>query len=303
VGRIFCALLCLAMAMAASGCATVVKGTEDSISIQTEPEGALCKLEREGGTIAVVDPTPGTVEVDRDSADIVVTCDLAGYETTTERMVASASGATHGNIILGGLVGMMVDAASGADYEYPDSIAIAMIPAAFISEAQRDQIYDRLTADVQARYEKKTQDKKDQCPEIAKLDRIRLQEAVQPPGTAAGQTGKPDVSAQAAEQAERAYWVTIEDSNDPEAYRNYIAAYPNGRFRDAARQRLNPAAAPGDLDGQVGTLGPANLKIDKNGYWVGKIVIASSGPSEKCKISVALKDLKFKEYFRCARNS
>ena len=69
-----------------SGCATVVKGTDESVTLLTDPPGAVCDLEREGTTIGAVNPTPGTIEVDRDKDDIMVTCRLDDYEETTNNV-------------------------------------------------------------------------------------------------------------------------------------------------------------------------------------------------------------------------
>ena len=153
----------LAVLVAASGCATVVKGTDENVTVMTEPSGAACDLDRDGHTIAVVRSTPETIEVDRDKDDIVVTCNLANHDTTVGRLKSEFGAATFGNILLGGVIGVAVDAASGANNEYPDSITLIMKPNTFKSVAQRDQYYGHLTRQVRERYEEKISDQRTQC--------------------------------------------------------------------------------------------------------------------------------------------
>ena len=49
-----------------SGCATITKSSTQSVTINTRPSGAECHLNREGALIAVVNPTPGTISVEKD---------------------------------------------------------------------------------------------------------------------------------------------------------------------------------------------------------------------------------------------
>lgn len=161
----------LAVLFTASGCATVVKGTDESVSVMTEPAGAACDLERDGHTIAVIKETPDTVEVDRDKDDIVVTCDLAKHETTVGRLESEFGGATLGNVILGGVIGLAVDAASGANNEYPESITLIMKPSQFDSVARRDQYYGHLKRQVSERFEEKISDQRTQCGEDELCDK------------------------------------------------------------------------------------------------------------------------------------
>lgn len=53
---------------------------------------------------------------------------------------------TFGNILFGGLIGIVVDAASGATNQYPDAVTITMIPAAFATVEERDRFFDEMKA-------------------------------------------------------------------------------------------------------------------------------------------------------------
>ena len=110
------------------GCATIMHGSTQSLAVITEPPGAACKLERDGVMIGSVAPTPGTVRIDKSKNDILVTCNREGFETTAIRHVSEFGGATIANAVVGGLIGVAVDAASGANFPYPTEARLILQP-------------------------------------------------------------------------------------------------------------------------------------------------------------------------------
>ena len=70
--------------------------------------------------------TPGSVTVGRSKHDISVRCVKAGYQDGVGVISSQFEGWTAGNILVGGVVGWGVDAASGAQNEYPKNFQIAM---------------------------------------------------------------------------------------------------------------------------------------------------------------------------------
>jgi hypothetical protein len=119
-------LLALALSgVALSGCATVIKGTTQSVAITTPPvTGANCVLTSSEGSWSVV--TPGAVTVSKSKHDINVRCSKPGYQDATAAIPSDFQGWTLGNIILGGIIGIGVDAASGAMNEYPNAFQVPM---------------------------------------------------------------------------------------------------------------------------------------------------------------------------------
>jgi hypothetical protein len=122
--------LLLIAAIGLGGCATVVKGTSQNISVDTNPQGATCTVTRNGSQIAVVQQTPGKVEVGRDKGALVVACTKAEMAPASQTVDAKFNGATFGNILLGGVVGAVVDASTGANYSYPEQISVDFAAAA-----------------------------------------------------------------------------------------------------------------------------------------------------------------------------
>ena len=131
-----------ALGMILSGCATIVNGTTQSISISTASVvGARCTLVNSEGTWYVT--TPGSAVVHKTKNDLDITCTMAGYEDAHRVVPSKFNATTAGNIIAGGLVGIAVDAASGANYEYPAETVIEMKPVgASASDAPAEQPSD-----------------------------------------------------------------------------------------------------------------------------------------------------------------
>ena len=67
------------LALLNGGCATVIDGGGQVISINTVPSGADCALVRDGTWIGQVVSTPGSIAVDPGRDTIVVTCAKPGY--------------------------------------------------------------------------------------------------------------------------------------------------------------------------------------------------------------------------------
>ena len=140
----------LAGAMA-SGCATVTTGPRQTLRVTTQPPGASCKITREATQLGVVDPTPGTVDIEKGSTGIWIACGKAGHLPASAEAAAQFQGMTFGNVLLGGLVGLAVDAASGAMFFYPDSVHVVLVPARFDSAQERDRFFEGLSSRITQR--------------------------------------------------------------------------------------------------------------------------------------------------------
>ena len=108
------------------GCATIVEGSDQTLRVSTDPAGAECELRRNGEVIAVVDQTPGSVTVDKSQYEITVSCQLDGYEEAVGTVEPEFEDMTVGNILLGGVIGIGVDAASGAMHEYRPNVTVVL---------------------------------------------------------------------------------------------------------------------------------------------------------------------------------
>ncbi|QOY95143.1 hypothetical protein IM543_04420 [Massilia sp. UMI-21] len=119
----------LAIAANLTGCASIVSGTSQIVSVETHQpsgkvDGASCKLENEKGVYYVT--TPGTVTVRRAYGDMTVRCEKPGMEAGIASIKSSTKGMAFGNVIFGGVIGAGVDVASGAAYDYPNLFQVMM---------------------------------------------------------------------------------------------------------------------------------------------------------------------------------
>ena len=122
--------LALTCAFALAGCASVTEGTTQKLTVNSIPQGATCVLSRDGAEIAKVAPTPGTVEISKSRHDIDVSCTKPGYPSGGGRLNSDLAGMTFGNLILGGLVGVAIDAGTGAMNKYDPEITVPLDPNA-----------------------------------------------------------------------------------------------------------------------------------------------------------------------------
>ena len=115
------------VAVVVSGCASMISGTNQSLSVLTTGcPGATCQLTNSKGTWYVT--APGSVTVHRGYGDMAVTCRKDGFPDGTTQVSSSTKIATGANIAWGVFlpVGAGVDAATGAAYDYPAEIIVPM---------------------------------------------------------------------------------------------------------------------------------------------------------------------------------
>jgi hypothetical protein len=117
----------LALALVLAGCATITKGTTQTVAIDTPGvPGATCTIQTQGGPRGAV--TPGTVVLDKGSSPLPITCTKECYVMGSSIIPSGTETMAAGNVVFGGLIGLGVDAASGAMNKYPDIVTVAMMP-------------------------------------------------------------------------------------------------------------------------------------------------------------------------------
>lgn len=122
-----CAISAVALA-ALAGCATIVKGTTQLVSVATPGvPGATCTLSNAAiGTKTLV--TPAQITLDKSSENIAVTCRKECYQDAVGVIASATEVMTAGNILVGGVVGLGVDAATGAMNKYTPENQFTMVP-------------------------------------------------------------------------------------------------------------------------------------------------------------------------------
>jgi hypothetical protein len=122
-------LACAAALACTAGCATVIRGTQQDFAIQSTPPGATASLSTGQSCV-----TPCSLRLPR-KEDFDVSFSMDGYDSGTAHVTSGWSRAgtqtfVIGNIILGGLVGMGVDASSGATRDlWPNPLVVTLVPS------------------------------------------------------------------------------------------------------------------------------------------------------------------------------
>lgn len=125
-------MLLAAAAFAASGCATVMRGTDDTVDFESTPAGATVTAERitENDDNPISCVAPCKLELSR-KRDFNVTFELEGYKTAKAKLSSLVSGAGSagflGNALIGGVIGAAVDAGTGAAQDLKPNPMIARL--------------------------------------------------------------------------------------------------------------------------------------------------------------------------------
>ena len=109
-----------------AGCATVTQGTKDVLVIETTPENAQVQLSSGQSCVS----TPCAIELPR-KASVTVEISKEGCTTrqinVLSRMATAGGAALAGNVLVGGIIGLGVDAATGASKELtPNPVRVTL---------------------------------------------------------------------------------------------------------------------------------------------------------------------------------
>ncbi len=115
-------------AIVVGACATITKGTTQPIVLATPGVvGAQCTLNSPAiGTKVVT--TPASLVLDKSQNSITVVCKKECYQDGTGIISSNTETMAAGNILAGGVIGLGIDAASGAMNKYNSDNQIAMVP-------------------------------------------------------------------------------------------------------------------------------------------------------------------------------
>lgn len=116
--------LCIAIAIVTlSGCASIVSKSNWPVTFHSIPTGAHISVTNKKGTEVYSGNTPATMKLKSGSGffgkeSYTIQYKLDGYETKKVTLECKVNGWYFGNILIGGLIGMLiVDPATGAMYK------------------------------------------------------------------------------------------------------------------------------------------------------------------------------------------
>jgi hypothetical protein len=116
-------LAAAAVAVLASGCASIVNDTTHPMKIETKrPDGTMvtgaqCEVSNDYGSVSA--KSGATVQVRRSSKDLDIVCKDPANPDATGRAISRANAGLAGNIIFGGGIGAIIDHNKGTAYTYP----------------------------------------------------------------------------------------------------------------------------------------------------------------------------------------
>jgi hypothetical protein len=119
-------LALIALALSCGGCASVTRGWTEQMQITSNPADAQART-----SLGQTCTTPCTLQVNRKD-EFSVTISKPGYHSAevavTTRVAGAGVAGLAGNVLLGGVVGIGVDAVSGAALEHYPNPVVATLP-------------------------------------------------------------------------------------------------------------------------------------------------------------------------------
>jgi len=117
--------LMLVTVFAISGCASVTRNSTELLGIHSEPSGASVRSSTGWDCI-----TPCEIEVERRS-QFALDVELPGYKTARVLVEARIDGGGKagmaGNILLGGVIGAIIDGSTGAMYSHGENPILVLL--------------------------------------------------------------------------------------------------------------------------------------------------------------------------------
>lgn len=111
----------LALALLMSSCATIISGSKQNVKFSSDPSTATIFIDE-----VEVGKTPFEIKLARKSEHSVL-IKLEGYQTYETKLTKNFNGWYVGNILIGGLIGLIIDPITGAMYNLsPDQVNAQM---------------------------------------------------------------------------------------------------------------------------------------------------------------------------------
>lgn len=119
----------LAAALLLPGCASIIEGSSQNLNLATVPNvPSQCTLTNERGSWQV--NAPGRVTLDRSVSDLNVECVANGFSGDTIEESGLEPWAA-GNLLFGGVIGGVVDAATGSLFAYDKNLSVPVSPVRY----------------------------------------------------------------------------------------------------------------------------------------------------------------------------
>ena len=135
------AIALMTIATTMTGCATIISGSTQAVTIKSVPDSATLSISNKAGEKIHSGQTPATVNLKRGAGffkaeSYTITLEKAGYQPKTVTVTGTVNGWYVANIIFGGLIGLLiVDPATGAMYSLSPDVVNATLQQEGITTA------------------------------------------------------------------------------------------------------------------------------------------------------------------------
>lgn len=136
-------IVCMSV-LALSGCASIVSKSNYPVRIDSTPPGAFVTIKDNSGRVIQQATTPLVVTLDASdgffsNARYQFLFEKEGYNSTLQMLSAKIDGWYVGNIVFGGLIGLLiVDPATGAMWKLPSEVHGYMVPVAVLPPSKSE---------------------------------------------------------------------------------------------------------------------------------------------------------------------
>jgi hypothetical protein len=133
----------IVFALTLAGCASIISGTSQDVKISSSPAAANIKVERSSKTgmeTVWQGQTPANVSLKRKYA-YLLSVSLDGYQPIEMPLESSTNGWVWGNLLFGGLIGLVIDYSNGAAKKLePDQIDVQLV-SVVTAHLHQDMLY------------------------------------------------------------------------------------------------------------------------------------------------------------------
>lgn len=126
------AVALLAAATMTSGCASIASGGDQKVAFSSNPSDARVTVTDRNGSVVFSGATPAEAQLRRGAGffkaqSYTVKFEKAGYKTQEVILSSTANGWVFGNLFIGGLIGLVIDGATGAIFGVtPGDVSVSL---------------------------------------------------------------------------------------------------------------------------------------------------------------------------------
>lgn len=127
------------------GCATIVSGRMQQLPVISYPSGATATIGN------MKQATPATFNLDRRMGVYEVIVEKEGYEPVTVVLKKGVNGWVFGNLLLGGIIGLIIDISSGSASKFtPTEVEVNLMKQQLGSDwKNKDVLFVKLKEDIE----------------------------------------------------------------------------------------------------------------------------------------------------------